>query len=182
MKIKAKKIKWVVALALLPLLGLVASATLLRTPAINFSTDAGQKTQASQELTEKSSPEPATETPVNFASLLLRTVLSLIFVAALIYVCVALLRKYTHLQDKKAGSHLIEVVSSTFLAPKKSIYLVQVLDRLLVLGVTEASISLLSEIPQSEAQELRVALGTKVPRKPTQFGQTLEKFLKKMGQ
>lgn len=83
--------------------------------------------------------------------MLVRTVVALIALLALLYLGVFALKRYV-LQKNGAGRAFpsLSVIGSTFLGAKKAIYLVQVLDRILILGVTDAQVSLLSEITDQE--------------------------------
>jgi flagellar protein FliO/FliZ len=64
----------------------------------------------------------------------------------MIYGTLYVLKKYIYVTDKK-GSKLIKikVLSTQMILPKKFIQVVQVHDKILVLGVSEHSISLLKE-------------------------------------
>lgn len=82
---------------------------------------------------------------VDLSLLVFRTFLCLVVVVGMIFLMIFILRKFLY-KDKRAGDDYLKVLGSTFLGPKKSVCLVKVMDRILVLGVTESSITLLSEI------------------------------------
>ena len=88
-------------------------------------------------------------------SLLMRMLGSLALVSCLIIGVVFLLRRYVFGRNGtgNAGGE-IKVLSTTFLGPKKSIYLVRVLNRILVLGVSESQMQTLSEFTSDEAEDL----------------------------
>ena len=88
-------------------------------------------------------------------SLLMRTLGSLVLVSCLIIGVVFLLKRYVFGRNGtgKAESE-IKILSTTFLGPKKSIYLVRVLNKVLVLGVSESQMQTLSEFTSDEAEAL----------------------------
>jgi len=86
-------------------------------------------------------------------------------VLCLVLACLAGLKKFTsgkwNLGDKlglvngtrKKTAKLVDVLSSHYLGPKKTITLVRVAGRILVLGVTDSSISLITEIHDGKYDE-----------------------------
>ena len=83
---------------------------------------------------------------IGLVPLLVRTVLSLGLVVILIYGVVFVLRRMVSRQRPSGSGALIRVVGSAFIGPKKGVYLLEVLDRILVVGVTDTTMVLLSEI------------------------------------
>lgn len=80
-----------------------------------------------------------------------KTVVPLFFIVALMYGVLIFVKKYgIKINGNKAGSVHINVVSSQMIMPKKFISVVKVEDKLLVLGVSEQSITLLKELNQPE--------------------------------
>jgi flagellar protein FliO/FliZ len=76
--------------------------------------------------------------------LLLRLILSLVLIVGLIYGSLYLLKRT---QGKKSSlGKNIEVLERSFISPKKGIFVVKVLSKVLVLGVTESSINCLAEL------------------------------------
>lgn len=91
------------------------------------------------------------ETPA-LLSLVLRTTGSIALVIALVFVFVYTMRKFLYARRYRGSREgLINVIGSSFLQPKKAIYVVRVMDRILVLGVTDARISLLCELSDVSA-------------------------------
>jgi flagellar biosynthetic protein FliO len=80
-------------------------------------------------------------------------VVKLGLVVGLIYVTVWLLRAYVgRARPGAAGSSArIDVLEATALAPGRSLYLVEVADRVLVVGATAGSLATLAEITDPEA-------------------------------
>jgi len=87
----------------------------------------------------------------SFGPVVVRTVVSLVIVVGFIYVGIYFLKHFVY--RRKAGGLSVRVVGSTLLGPKKGIYLVDVEDRRLVLGVTEHSISFLTELEAPSPDE-----------------------------
>lgn len=93
--------------------------------------------------------------PSGLFVLLLRTVGSIALVVALIFGFVYALRRFVYLRGHRPnGKGIIEVVGSNFLQPKKALYVVRVMDRVLVLGVTDTRISLLCQLGGSPSSEV----------------------------
>lgn len=89
-----------------------------------------------------------------FGIALFRTVVSLILVVGLVYLGMYGLKRFIY-RSKGSGGIPIRVVGSTLLGPKKGIYLVEVEDRRLVLGVTDANVSFLTELKKRSPTEFK---------------------------
>lgn len=82
---------------------------------------------------------------------LTRIALSLMAIIGIIYGSVFLLRKLTgHRLGSGGHKGAIQLVEKTFLAPKKSVCLLKLADRAVLIGVTETNINLLTEFDWSE--------------------------------
>ncbi len=83
---------------------------------------------------------------MNFLAII-KALIPLIFIVGLLYGVLFFVRKYS-VSAKGKGSSLIKikVLSSQMLMPKRYISVVRVEDKILVLGVSEHSISLLKEM------------------------------------
>lgn len=117
----------------------------------------------------------------DFGQLLFKTVLSLVLVVVLVYVGTFVFKRFVHRQ-RRGGGAFVRIVGSTMLGPKKSIYLVEVEDRVLVLGVTDASISFLTELenqPADGTQDLTRSEESGISK--WGFRQVLDSLLKKRG-
>ncbi len=78
---------------------------------------------------------------------LVKAVIPLILIVGLLYAVLYFIKKYgISIKGNKAGSVAINVLSSQMIMPKKFISVVKVDDKLLVLGVSEHSITLLKEL------------------------------------
>ncbi|MFQ5649079.1 MAG: flagellar biosynthetic protein FliO [bacterium] len=76
-------------------------------------------------------------------------------IAGLGLVLYLVLRFYKNSLYGRGGSTsaAVKVLGTTFLAPKKSVYLVQVLDHFLVLGLTENQVTVLLDVPMQELSD-----------------------------
>jgi flagellar biosynthetic protein FliO len=87
--------------------------------------------------------------------------LKLGIVVALAYASLAVLKRYT--VGATRATSLLQVLDSTTLAPNRSVYVVRVGEKRLVLGVTQNQISTLAEL-EPEAPSASLAPGDVVPR------------------
>jgi flagellar biosynthetic protein FliO len=79
-----------------------------------------------------------------------------------------------------SGQSPMQVVGTLFLEPKKGIYLVKVVDRLLILGVTDGGISILEKVPEGpEMERLEKAVTGSRHLLPQNFADKLRNALKK---
>jgi flagellar biosynthetic protein FliO len=111
-----------------------------------------------------------------FGVLLFKTIFALIVVIGLVYLGTWAMRKLMNVQKKGKGIP-INVIGSSMLGPKKGIYLVEVDGRWLVLGVTDSSISYLTELkdrPEGINKQMSLLSDDNKP-----FRQVLDTFLKK---
>jgi len=126
----------------------------------NASVVQGIPTFSSQEV-ETSQVEPELEDlgQPNLGPMVVKTIGLLLLLIVMAYLGMYI---FKHFSYRKRGEGLsIRVVGSTLLGPKKGIYLVEIEDRRLVLGVTEASISFLTELEQRSPDELPPSLDQK---------------------
>jgi len=81
----------------------------------------------------------------------LKALLPLILIIGILYASLYFLRKYSF-KTKKDVARIIDinVISNKMIMPKKFISVVQVKDKLLVLGISENSVSLLKELDMPE--------------------------------
>lgn len=107
---------------------------------------------------------PETSQPLNMGWMLFKTAAVLALIIVLIFVSVYLLKKYVYRGFTSAdNSDWIKVLSQFQIQPKKFIALVQVFDRLLVVGITDASIRTLSEISDPQTIQAYLEQMTKAP-------------------
>ena len=104
-----------------------------------------------------------------------------LFFSLLLYLS---LRAYKYLvQGKSTGgqSPRIRILGSSLIGPKKSLCMVDVLDHLLVLGVTESQITVLLELPWEKLDEglKRSLLEEKGSTSTASFNALLKNWLKK---
>jgi flagellar biogenesis protein FliO len=116
---------------------------------------------------------------INPASLLFKALAIVLVFSLALYL---FLRLYRYLsQGKRLGGQSlpIRVLSSSTIGPKKSLCVVDVLDHVLVLGVTDAQISVLLEIPADKVHEsLRPALQRENQSSRPNFNELLKNWIK----
>ena len=102
--------------------------------------------------------------PVSLLSSGLRMVTTLSLVLGLIFLLFFGFKKYVLKNTAFGGGKLVQVLSTNFLAPKKNIALVEVAGEVLVLGVSDQNISLLTSIREPERiEEIKNAHGDNGP-------------------
>ena len=120
---------------------------------------AKNKTGESSSLIKKTSfglqpPEDKKKSePVSLLSSGLRMVTTLSLVLGLIFLLFFGFKKYVLKNTAFGGGKLVQVLSTNFLAPKKNISLVEVAGEILVLGVSDQNISLLTNIREPDRIE-----------------------------
>lgn len=78
---------------------------------------------------------------------IIKAIIPLLVIAGLLYGALFVIKKYgITIRKNKFGSVSINVISSQMIMPKKFISVVKVEDKLLVLGVSDHSITLLKEL------------------------------------
>ncbi len=82
---------------------------------------------------------------------IIKAFIPLIVIVGLLYGVLVFIKKYgISLKGNKPGSVPINVISSQMIMPKKFISVVKVADKLLILGVSDGSITLLKELDQPD--------------------------------
>ena len=93
----------------------------------------------------------------NMGTLLLKTFGSFIAIIFLIFLVVYLMKKfYLGKKDPRVGSNQLKHIGSLFVAPKKTVNLVKVGKKVIVLGVTENNINCLTELSEEEFDEVEI--------------------------
>lgn len=142
-----------------------------------------------QEAKKTVQPEPSqpqSSTPslpgisVNPVSLFFKAIAIIVIFGLFLY---AFLKAYKHLtqgNSRGRSSAKINILGSSFIGPKKSLCMVDVLDHLLVLGVTESQITVLLDIPmQNLTESLRNSLHDDKNYSEPNFNRLLKNWLKK---
>lgn len=75
--------------------------------------------------------------------------MTLLFIFALMFGVLFIVRKYLHTKPHFVNDNL-KILTSLHLQPKKAIYLIKVFDKVMLVGVSDNSISALGEISSSE--------------------------------
>lgn len=141
------------------LLGSLALVLLGATAGVALQGFSAQTTPPSGDLRLAEGSPPG----LNTGMLLLRTLVVLGLLVAIIYLGAYGIRRLAGRNTPGGPSSKMQVLSSVFLGPKRALYAVHVLDRVLIVGVTEAQISLLSEIADPEKVAALVAGTAKAP-------------------
>ena len=110
--------------------------------------------------------------------LLVKTLGSLLGVLGLMVGIVVVLRKYVY-KGESAGSPIVEVdvLGHRALGPKRSVHVLRVLDKVIVIGVTESGMASLAEISDAESLhtiDRRIAEQMKTP---ASFSTYVDKYL-----
>lgn len=147
--------------------------------------NAGVPQEKSIEQNEQSPPDPAQEPEFNIdinpIILFFKMFGFIIVIGMILYFG---LRAYKTLASGNGmgGRHSapIKILSSSVIGPKKSLCLVDALDHLLLLGVTDGQISVLLQIPATELnEETKNSLVTKKRNPDANFRKLVNSFLKK---
>ena len=83
-----------------------------------------------------------------------KSFIPLVLILGLLFGVLILVRKYSFsLSGKKQRSANVDVVYNQLILPKKYLSLIRVQDKLLVLGISESSITLLKELDYNSFQD-----------------------------
>jgi len=129
-------------------------------------------------------PESGWDVSQNFGEISLFTVLgkgigALLLIMLMIYGVVWLLR---YLMNKKnigsIAASSIRVISTTYIAPKKSVTLLQVYDKAVLIGITENSMDALIELEEDAGWKELISEAQETVHSESSFAQKLSKALK----
>jgi len=85
---------------------------------------------------------------------IVKAFIPLVIIIGLLYGVLVFIKKYgIAFKGNKTGSIPISVLSSQMIMPKKFISVVKIADKLLILGVSDGSITLLKELDQPVEQD-----------------------------
>lgn len=91
--------------------------------------------------------QPTPVAPPNMVFTSIRMILALLIIIVLIYIVVYILKKYSY-PTGVGRSDLIKIISFSYLRSKEMLYLIQVGDKLFLLGVTPSNITLIAEFSE----------------------------------
>ena len=92
---------------------------------------------------------------------IVKALIPLLVIIGLLYGVLVFVRRYgISVKGKKSGAVSIDVISTQMIMPKKFISVIKIEDRLLVLGVSEQSITLIKEMDKSVEINSKPALDT----------------------
>lgn len=112
------------------------------------------KTDSNKVVSTDMQGEETVKSQYNLAMSIFRLVFALLLVIAMAVVLVIGLKWLQSRKIGKSNPDWIKTVGIFPLGPKQYIYLVQMMNRYMLLGVTEAGISILTELDESEAQQI----------------------------
>ncbi|MCX6169920.1 MAG: flagellar biosynthetic protein FliO [Ignavibacteriales bacterium] len=85
---------------------------------------------------------------------IVKSFIPLVLILGLLFGVLVLVRKYSFsLSGKKQRSVNVDVIYNQLILPKKYLSLIRVQDKLLVLGISESSITLLKELDYNSYQD-----------------------------
>ena len=117
----------------------------LSMPLLSFSQD--DTSSVNLDSLQFNATEKAENYSINLLKVASRAFVSLIIIVLLIFVTIYLLRKVVYSNKRNRFlDNTVNVIGMVPLSAKKSIYLIKIINQILVVGVTENNISLLSEI------------------------------------
>ena len=88
---------------------------------------------------------------------MIRMICALIVVICCIYGGIFLLKRSMGKKYAGSGNNILEVLETTCVAPKKTISLVKVMDKSVLIGVTENGISILTELDAEQTEKVLAA-------------------------
>lgn len=113
--------------------------------------------------------------------LFLKLILSMALIVGLIYVTIYVIRHIYRKRNSASKSQVdakgpVKILSVTSLSANKNIYLVKVLNEILVLGVTDQQINLISKVKPGEWEEY--GIGEETIQENNSFADIFTKFIK----
>ncbi len=120
---------------------------------------------------------------LNLTGLIAKTAGYFLLIVALIFATVFLLKRFVYNRKSISGpGKAIQVISSTYVGPKKSLMLVEVAGRMLVISVTDTTMNLIAELKKEELEQYgnRPDSENSDPTEiGSQFGDIFSKLLKR---
>ncbi|RMG63743.1 MAG: flagellar biosynthetic protein FliO [Calditrichaeota bacterium] len=101
-------------------------------------------------------PEPPAQ-PLNLGWAVAKMVIVLVFIIGLIFLTVFFLKRLGLNRGLTGQGNWFRMLGKISLQPKQAIALVQVLDRIVLLGITEQSIRTLAEFPNDPAIQQKLS-------------------------
>ncbi len=110
---------------------------------------------------------------------LIRIISALVIVVVCIYGGIYLLKRLMNKRDRRSAvSGNLEVIETIYIAPRKSITLLRVGEKSVLVGATENNMSLLGE--QDEAQTSKLLNYTEPETETTSFGEMMDSAIAKV--
>jgi flagellar biogenesis protein FliO len=108
-------------------------------------------------------------------NLFVRFIFGLAIVIILLILTLWLLKHLMRFKTPGMDANAIDVISIRYLEQKKAVALVRVLERVLIVGISDNSVSLLGELTSEEASGIKIAAARNV----NVFGDILKKIISK---
>jgi len=105
---------------------------------------------------------------------------ALLIVITCIYLGLYLLKRTTMKRKSGKSGHLLEVLETSYVAPKKTVALIRVADKAVLVGMTDNGMSALTELDATQTAEI-TASQTEV-EEPDRFAQLLKSVSQRVRQ
>lgn len=115
--------------------------------------------------------------PLRIFPLIVRSIISLIFVVGIMFLCVYVLKKFMLSGSLNTRGSLIKVLDIGYLSPRRMIYVVDVAGEILILGVDSNTISFLAKIEDKEKIQEILLKKNLVEENKKQFKRILSKLI-----
>jgi flagellar biosynthetic protein FliO len=116
---------------------------------------------------------------IAFFPSLLKMLFALAVVIGLMAVTMHVLRKYLNPPSVSRGGSLIQIISTRYIGPKCSVMLVEVLGTVIVLGLANGQMTVLTTLSDSQVLEIMKAVRENEPLKPV-FADRLKRYTDKI--
>jgi flagellar protein FliO/FliZ len=161
---------------------IIVLAALIGVLAINTDRVTADKGTVTTATVKTDAMTPATDSANLYSSAapsLFKLISALVLVVASIYGGIYLLKRM--MGKKYSGNRtnsLLEVVETTYVAPKKSVSLLRVGDKAVLVGMTDSNMNMLTELTPEETSRALAAIESEP--QPENFGRTLKAAMGKL--
>lgn len=111
---------------------------------------------------------------------LFKTIALVLFLSFALYLGLRIYRGYLQAKDAGKQTQRVKVLSSSLVAPRKTVCIMQALDHVLVVGMTDNHMNVLLDVPLSElSDEFKTALFQNKAVSDQRFSQFLNQWMKR---
>ncbi len=164
-----------VALVLVALVGLLMMQ-------IDLPQAAGQQYTGTAHRQVDSPTSPSTPYYGTALPSLLRIFGALLVVIAAIYLGLYALKRLTMRKYNGRSRHLLEVLETAGIAPKKTVSLIRVADKAVLVGMTDTHITVLTELDRQQTEEILAVQHQEEEAKEPSFAHLLKSWTRRMKQ